>query len=298
MQIGGYNVKDLISEFTDKLKIKRHLYLEQGSFELYKDVYKLESNIEKEIIENKLVEIIDSNKINNEDLYLISSSGNSLGWVTVKNPIFIYSTFPEKVIVKNTDKTNIINDKLNLFDSLDENVIYNRRYFIQYLDSIYIGITNDDSLISFLPTSQLSNGEIFPRTFNFKDSRVRLFEDIYKEIDFIFLNNYATFECDKVLELPQGAIGSFRNGRTRYWFNIDDTTINLNELKKLERTPEYFLLEHLFYSKNYDKNNVENLNSSTIEEDIIKERFTDYRNRIEELVNENKKLKLQLEQIN
>lgn len=289
-------MENLISEFNDKLNVKKHLFLQTGTYKIYRNIYKAETNIEKEILNDKLVDVMDTCKVNNENFYLISSQANELGWVIVENPLFICSTFPEKVVVMHPESRNIINEKLNLIDDVKVNVIYTKKYFIVYQEKIYIGIVKDDSLVSFLPASQISNGDVEPISFKFNHSRINLFEDIYKKINFQFIYNNDTFECDKILFLTEGPIGRFKNGKTRYWFNLSDTDINLeNDIKIPEKSLNYFLLEHLFYSQSRENNSPQKDKTISIEEKIVRNRFADYREQIETLREENKSLKLRLE---
>src|SRR5699024_3412509 len=114
--------------------------------------------------------------------------------------------------------------------------------------------------------------------------------------EFMCLNNEDTYYCDKVLKLKNHSIGSFKNGRTRYWFKIDNTDIDLDVLTKTDnRNKEYYLMEHLFYTQQKEKNHKAlHTKNNTIEEEIIKQRFADYNERINDLIKENRQLKAEL----
>lgn len=287
---------DLINEFSNKLKIKKHLFLVNQYFNLYKNIYKEESSISKDILKNRLVEVIDDNKVNDEHFYLVAADGNKLGWVTLETPLFIYQTFPEKIVVKNKNTNNIVNEILNLYNSVEEDKIYTKKYFIEYAGNLYFGIVKDDKIIAFLQKDQISNGEISLRSFKFIRNEVSIYQDINLLSEYRFLNNGEKYYCDKLLQLQNEEIGSFKLGQTRYWFEISDSDIDLGDVDDfIERDMDYYLIEHLFYSqKTFDINQYQNESVMKIEEDIIKKRFADYRERINELLTENEKLKSEL----
>lgn len=289
-------MRELINEFSKKLKIKKYLFLVNQDFNLYKNVYKEESNISKEILRNRLVEVIAENKVNNEHFYLISADGNKLGWITIVTPLFLYQTFPEKIVVKNKSTNNIVNEILNLYDSVEEDKVYTKKYFIEYLGNIYFGIIKDDKIISFLQENQISNGEISLCGFKFTSSEVSIYHDVNLFSEYKLLNNEEEYYCDKILILKNKEIGSFKVGQTRYWFEISDTDINLEEVDYfIERDMDYYLLEHLFYSQKLLAIN-QNESFMEIEEEIVKQRFADYRDRINELLTENERLKSKLKE--
>lgn len=289
-------MRDLINEFSKKLKIKKYLYLTNEDFNLYRNVHKEESNINKDILINKLVEVIDNNIVNDEHFYLIAASGNKIGWITLTKPLFIYQTFPEKIVVRDRNIKNVINEVLGLYDSVEKDKIYTKQYFIEHEGDLYFGIVKNDKIVSFLQEYQINNGEISLQGFKFIRNEVSLYQDINLLSEYKFLNNDESYYCDKIFQLQNKKIGSFKFGQTRYWFELSDSDINLEEIVCIkERDKEYYLLEHLFYSQKMLTSNQKQTESiMKIEEDIIKQRFADYRDRINELLIENEKLKFEI----
>lgn len=286
-------MRDLINEFSKKLEIKKYLYVINQEFNLYSNVYKEESHINKEILVNKLVEVIDNNIINNEQFYLVSANGNKIGWITLKKPLFLYQTFPEKVIIRDKNTKNDINELLNLYDSVEESEIYTKQYFTEYKENLYFGIVKDDKIISFLQENQFNNGEVSQHSFKFINDEVSVYQDINFLLENKLLNNEVSYNCDIVLQLKHKNIGSFKVGQTNYWFDLNDSDIKLEDIVYTDRKDkEYYILEHLFYSqKIYASNQKHTELNMRIEEDIIKQRFAEYRERINELLIENEKLK-------
>lgn len=290
---------DLVKEFSDKLNIKKYLFLLDDSFKIYKNIHKVKSNIPADNLIGKLVEVMDENKVNEEKFFLIASDGNQLGWITSKNPLFIYHTFSERVVVNDSNTNNSVNNMFSLYDTVEKDTIYVKRYFVDYEGVLYFGLVKDDKLITFLKEDQVTNGNVEPISFKFKNSEILLYQDILLISEFTFLNNGETFYCDKILTLKDYNIGSFKNGRTRYWFKLEETDLELDTItNKNNRNKEYYLLEHLFYTQNKEKNVKDSsIRQKNIEEEIIKQRFAEYNERIKELVQENKYLKTKLDSL-
>lgn len=280
---------DLLEEFSEKLQMKKYLFLQNDSFEIYDNVQKVQSNIDKELLTKKLVDVIDECHINNEIFYSISAAGNILGWVIVENPIFIYNTFSENVLIKKPDNKNHLNEIFNLYNDIFEQKIYVKKYFVEYNDDIYYGITENNQLLTFLKDSDIISGDINPIEFKFIQSRTLIYEDIYQKMGVYFLSDNDILHCTKIIFINDEYIGNFKVGQSSYWFKISDSNLEMNLVSFREKkSSTYLKLEHLFYS-----NSITNQDNNTkkIDEQIIQNRFSDYNEQIKHLKDENKLLK-------
>lgn len=283
----------LINEFSNKLGIPKHLYITDESLVIYKNVKKEPSNISSEIINNKLVEIIEENTVNGERLFLISINGNLLGWVNMNNPIVIYNTFPQHVQVINQSTDNFINNLLELHEPLELEKMYTKKFFVELDGKTFFGICSEDKIISFVSKEQINDGEVIPLTFSFTNNEVTFYRDTNKNISHVFINDGNDFVLDFVLIIKSDALGSFKFGQSRFWFDLKDTNINLDQIiYKDNYSDEYHMLEHLLYtSNNMSKLNKFLYEKKTLEEEIIFKRINNLIEKNNNLQIENKKLK-------
>lgn len=283
----------LINEFSNKLGIPKHLYITDESLVIYKNIKKEPSNISGEIINNKLVEIIEENTVNEERFFLISIDGNLLGWVNMNNPIVIYNTFPQHVQVINQSTDNFINNVLELHEPLELEKMYTKKFFVELDGKQFFGICSEDKIISFVSKEQINDGEVIPLTFSFTNKEVTFYRDTNKNISHIFINDGNDFVLDFVLIIKNDALGSFNFGQSRFWFDLKDTNINLDQIiYKDNYSDEYHMLEHLLYtSNNMSKFNKFLYEKKTLEEEIIFKRINNLIEKNNDLQIENKKLK-------
>ncbi|QQD85675.1 hypothetical protein [Jeotgalicoccus sp. ATCC 8456] len=284
-------MEDLIERYTDKLDIKKHLFLIEDTFEIYSNVQKAASKIQKSSLNSTLVEVVDQCRLNDEVLYLVSANGNELGWMTTEKPLFIFNTFNENVLVTDANTDNEINNILNLYSDINKEEIYIKNFFTIYEGHVYFGLTKEDQLITFLPDAQITNGDIKPVNFKFKQMRNNVFEDIYQKVSSHFISSDVSYECIKIIYFNNAYFGKFKIGRMSYWFNINDTDIDIDTVEyKPSFTSEELKLSHLFYTVMKE----ESASPQKIDEKVIQNRFNEYNEKINELQDEITRLKSEM----
>lgn len=286
-------MNDVISNLKNKLNVKYFIYLPEEKYRIYKSPLKLESDIPSGLLNNTLFEVIEENMVDNEQFYLISAQGNELGWVTVEAPILIMNTYPEKVLVKAGQSFSSLNELFKINYTFEKDKFYTKRYVVLHENEIYYGLTDKNELAGFVSSNQINDGKIQPEEFKFNTLKGKIYQDIFRNIESTFFSNDKQYICDILFEMDNRIFGSFKLGKKRYWFDINQTNIKYEQISyPKEKSREDIYLEHIFYTQTLEPKYIPN-ESGNIEKEIVNDLVNDYKMEVESLEKELEKSKEQ-----
>lgn len=242
---------NLLRLIEQKITPKYLIYLKENDYKLFKNVDKDEISISTNLIDNKIFEVLEITKNNEETLYLIGVDNNELGWVVIDNPILILNSFSERVAVNELHKNNELNDVLGIKSELKQGCLYSARYICNYNGTLYSGLENDNEFLGFYPLNILDFGNIEEIKIGFKNSMVKVYEsEKLLKSQMIITDNqeYSTTKYYSYLKL-----GTIKIGKKHFWYKQEDTTLDPHEVVADSKEFDEYYLEHLIQSIRIDK---------------------------------------------
>lgn len=242
---------NLLKLMEQKINPKYLIYLKENDYKLFKNVEKEESSISTHLIDNKIFEVLEITKKNEEILYLIGVDNNELGWVAIDNPILILNSFSEHVAVNELNNNSELNDVLGIQNELKQGSMYTARYICNYNGTLYSGLENEDEFFGFYPLNILDFGNIERINFEFKNSMAKVYEseNLLKSQMIITDNQeYSTTKYYSNIKL-----GTVKIGKNHFWFKLDDTTLDQNKVVAVSKEFDEYYLEHLIQSIRIEK---------------------------------------------
>lgn len=262
-------MEEIFDVLEKKLDTKFLLFLQKGEYKIYKNINKLDAGIPEELTDDKVLEVADYYKVDNEILYLVKADNQELGWVSLTNSIKILNCLEGSVTPNEELKENDLNSALGINSSLKTGQLYNAIYICRYKDDIYIGVEDNNEFIGFFPYNKLDFGIIEEVRFNF----INVFSKVFKEYTLTTFNELMTknqlFYAQRIY--TGLGIGVTKIGKDEYWFKIEQTNIDLNNIKEIRKSYSDFYLEHLLKSIQIDKSikSIKNQNDGKVSKEYV-----------------------------
>jgi len=292
-------MENILNQIENKVNTKYLIYLVKGSYEVYTSIKKEISNVPKDFLDNKIFEVLDSSKIDGEELFLIGVDNKELGWVATKKPLMILNSFEELVTPIYDENNSVLNDLLNIESNITKGNLYKVKYISNYKDCIFAGVENEFEFLGFFPIDMMDFGEIEEIGFSFNDDVV----DVYKNYEMKDPQNLIADKREYMTRriYKHSGIGVTKIGKNIFWFKLNDTNINKEDVKIIEKNIEEYYLEHLLRSLQIEKSikKTEDTSAEIVNSDFLKniqDRSKQLKLKNIEHLENNRKLQKQLQQ--
>lgn len=247
-------------------------------------IYK-QKNLEEEVgtlsqLENVILDVVASSKINNAYYFKTTYKNELIGWLKPTDLSIKYFKTKKTEIKLNQDfeADNKLNQILEInTEKLKENAIkifFSDSYTV-IGDSVYCSVLLKDELLGFVKIEQTSFYINFNEEFKFINEKVSLYKDSKMEKPMVenLEHGSETFKSLGKFEDYDG-VRVVVNGK-RYWANINDTNLNI-EIGSIQDKEEVIidalfnqLQEKLDYQNKFYKQKINNLNENL---NIMKEK--------------------------